>query len=93
MAAKFPALSRLRPSGRAGTLAPRLAGRPLLALARLLAAPVAGRRMADYLMREILLDRLRSRDLSDAEARPVVMFRAEPRRPPSGGSGEGTPDA
>ena len=68
---------------------PRLAGRPLQALARLLAAPVAGRRMADYMMRQILLDRLRHRDLSDAEARPVVMFRAEPRRPPAaGGSGD-----
>ena len=63
---------------------PRLAGRPLLALARLLSTPVAGRRLADYLMREIVLDRLRSRDLSDAEARPVVVFRAEPRRPGGG---------
>jgi hypothetical protein len=71
-------------------VAPRLAGRPLQALARLLAAPVAGRRMADFMMRQILLDRLRHRDLSDAEARPVVMFRAEPLRPPAaGGAGEG----
>ena len=69
---------------------PRLAGRPLQALARLLAAPVAGRRMADYMMREILLDRLRRRDLSDAEARPVIMFRAEPRRPPAA-DGPGDP--
>jgi hypothetical protein len=60
---------------------PRMAGRPLVALARLLSTPVAGRRLADLLMRELLLDRLRSRDLSDAEARPVVVFRAEPRRP------------
>lgn len=59
----------------------RLAGRPLLALARLLATPVAGRRLAEYLMGEIVLDRLRRRDLSDAEVRPVVMFRADPRRP------------
>ncbi|HTE52514.1 MAG TPA: hypothetical protein VK698_16795 [Kofleriaceae bacterium] len=66
---------------------PRLAGRPLQALARLLATPVAGRRLADYLMRQILLDRLRRRDLSDAEARPVVVFRPEPRRP---GRGDGT---
>ncbi len=72
---------------------PRLAGRPLLALARLLSAPVAGRRLADYLMREILLDRLRHRDLSDAEVRPVVMFRAEPRRPPGAGGTRGPQDA
>ncbi len=60
---------------------PRLAGRSLQALARLLAAPVAGRRLADSLMRAIVLDRLRRRDLSDAEARPVVVFRPAPRRP------------
>jgi hypothetical protein len=60
---------------------PRLAGRSLQALARLLAAPVAGRRVADSLMRAIVLDRLRRRDLSDAEARPVVVFRPAPRRP------------
>jgi hypothetical protein len=65
---------------------PRVAGRALQTLARLLAAPVAGRRLADYLMREILLDRLRRRDLSDAEVRPVVTFRAAPRRrSPEGG--------
>jgi hypothetical protein len=74
-----------------GVRSPRLAGRPLLALARLLSAPVAGRRLADYLMREILLDRLRKRDLSDADARPVIVFRPEPRRPPliPGGSAPG----
>lgn len=60
---------------------PRLAGRSLQAMARLLAAPVAGRRLADSLMRAIVLDRLRRRDLSDAEARPVVVFRPAPRRP------------
>lgn len=61
-----------------------MAGRSLQAFARLLAAPVAGRRLADYLMREVLLDRLRRHDLSDAEARPVVVFRPEPRRPDPG---------
>jgi hypothetical protein len=66
---------------------PRLAGRALQTLARVLATPVAGRRVADYLMREILLDPLRRRDLSDAEVRPVVMFRAEPRRPTRTGGG------
>jgi hypothetical protein len=68
---------------------PRLAGRPLVALARLLATPVAGRRLADLLMREILLDRLRRRDLSDAEARPVVVFRPDPRPPVGAPGGSG----
>ena len=62
-----------------------MAGLRLRTLARLLATPVAGRRLADRLMREIVLDRLRSRDLRDAEIRPVVMFRPEPRRPGEGG--------
>ncbi|HWM84667.1 MAG TPA: hypothetical protein VNO33_02490 [Kofleriaceae bacterium] len=82
MAVKYPAAP-----ARTSARAPRLAGRPLQALARLLATPVAGRRLADYLMREMLLDRLRRRDLSDAEVRPVVMFRAEPRRPDPAGGG------
>jgi hypothetical protein len=55
-----------------------------VALARLLASPVAGRRLADYLMREILLDRLRRHDLGDAEVRPVVSFRVQPRPPGDG---------
>jgi hypothetical protein len=82
-----PAVARmvLRRGPRRG---PRLAGRPLQALARLLAAPVAGRRMADYMMRQIPLDRLRHRDLSDAVARPVVMFRAAP--PARGRMGRGS---
>ena len=61
--------------------APRLAGRPLAALARLLATPVAGRRLAEYLMHEMLLDRLRQHEVSDSEVRPVVQFRAGPRPP------------
>lgn len=59
---------------------PRLSGRRLIAAARLLAAPVAGRRLAEYLMREVVLDRLRGLELGDAEARPVVVFRPDPRR-------------
>jgi hypothetical protein len=66
---------------------PRLAGRPLLALARLLSTPVAGRRLAESLMRKIVLDRLRARDLTCAEARPVIAFRPDPRRPPGPGAG------
>jgi hypothetical protein len=60
----------------------RVAGRPLRALARLLATPVVGRRIAERLMRDALLDDLRRHSPSDAEVRPVVQFRAEPRRPP-----------
>jgi hypothetical protein len=65
---------------------PRLSGRRLVAAARLLAAPVAGRRLAEYLMREVVLRRLRGHDLGDAESRPVVVFRPAPRR-------AGEPDA
>lgn len=64
-----------------GSRVPRVAGRPLLALARLLGTPVAGRRVAEFLMRERVLERLRRISVSDAESRPVVVFRADPRRP------------
>jgi hypothetical protein len=61
---------------------PRLAGRPLQALARLLATPVAGPRLAEFLMRERVLSKLRAHPISDAESRPVVGFRAAPSPPP-----------
>jgi hypothetical protein len=66
------------------TLVPRklrVAGRPLQALARLLGTPVAGRRVAELLMRERVLDKLRLIQVADSEARPVVVFRPAPRRP------------
>jgi hypothetical protein len=69
------------------TLVPRtlrVAGRPLQALARLLGTPVAGRRVAEMLMRERVLDKLRLIQLPDSEARPVVVFRAAPRHPEQG---------
>jgi len=60
----------------------RLSGRALSALARLLATPV-GPRIAEKLMRQRLLDRLRRHSLPDSVARPVIVFRAGPR-PPGG---------
>lgn len=69
------------------TLVPRtlrVAGRPLQALARLLGTPVAGRRVAEILMRERVTGKLRHIQLPDSEARPVVVFRPAPRRPEQG---------
>ena len=69
------------------TLVPRtvrVAGRPLQALARLLSTPVAGRRVAELLMRERVTYKLRHIRLPDSEARPVVVFRPAPRRPEQG---------
>jgi hypothetical protein len=60
---------------------PRLAGKRLLALARLLEAPVAGRRLAELVMRDRLLGELDRRDVPDAEMRPVIGFRPAPRPP------------
>jgi hypothetical protein len=59
----------------------RLAGRRLLALAKLLETPIAGRRLAALVMRDRLLGDLDQRDVSDAEMRPVISFRPAPRRP------------
>jgi len=59
----------------------RVAGPALSALARLLATPVAGRRIAEQIMRQKLLDRLRRHSLPDSVARPVIVFRAGPKGP------------
>ena len=59
----------------------RISGSALQALARLLDTPVAGRQLAERLMRQMLLDRLRRYSLPDSEARPVVVFRAGPKAP------------
>ena len=59
----------------------RVAGTALSALARLLATPVAGPRISERLMRQMLLDRLRRHVLPDAVARPVIVFRAGPKGP------------
>lgn len=64
----------------------RVAGSALSALARLLATPVAGPRISEKLMRQMLLDRLRRHSLPDSVARPVIVFRAGPRGP-DGGTG------
>jgi hypothetical protein len=64
----------------------RVAGTALSALARLLATPVAGPRISEKLMRQMLLDRLRSHSLPDSVARPVIVFRAGPKGP-DGGAG------
>lgn len=58
-----------------------MSGSALSALARLLATPVAGRRIAEKLMRQMLLDRLRRHSLPDSIARPVITFRAGPKPP------------
>jgi hypothetical protein len=59
----------------------RLSGSALSALAKLLATPVAGRRISEKLMRQMLLDRLRRHSLPDSIARPVIVFRAGPKPP------------
>lgn len=59
----------------------RVSGTALAALARLLATPVAGRRVSERLMRQMLLDRLRRHSLPDSVARPVIVFRAGPKGP------------
>lgn len=61
--------------------APRLAGRRLLALARLLRTPVAGSRIAELAIRELLITPLRRRVADDPELRAVIPYRAMPRRP------------
>jgi hypothetical protein len=63
----------------------RVSGAALSALARLLATPVAGPRIAERLMREMLLDRLRRHQVPDAVARPVIVFRAGPKPPTADG--------
>jgi hypothetical protein len=64
----------------------RVAGSALSALARLLATPVAGPRISERLMRQMLLDRLRRHSLPDSVARPVIVFRAGPKGPGDGGA-------
>lgn len=59
----------------------RVSGTALSALARLLATPVAGPRISEKLMRQMLLDRLRRHSLPDSVARPVIVFRAGPKGP------------
>jgi hypothetical protein len=60
---------------------PRLAGARLRTLARLLETPLAGRRLAEMIMRQRLLGELDRIDVPDAEMRPVIGFRPAPRRP------------
>ncbi len=61
--------------------APRLAGRRLLAVARALRTPLAGDAIARTVIRQMGLTRLRAEEISDAETRPVIAFRAAPRPP------------
>lgn len=65
-----------------------MSGAALSALARLLATPVAGPRVAEKLMREMLLERLRAHRVPDAVARPVIIFRAGPKGPGSAADGD-----
>jgi hypothetical protein len=60
---------------------PRLAGKRLVALARVLDPPLAGPRLAQLILRERLLGALDRIDVPDAEMRPVIGFRPAPRRP------------
>jgi hypothetical protein len=60
---------------------PRLAGRRLKAIARALSSPVGGATIARLVIHQMGLDQLRGIELSDAEVRPVVGFRAGPPAP------------
>jgi hypothetical protein len=59
--------------------APRVAGRGLKALAALLRSPGVGSRLSEILLHAAGLDRLRREP--PGESRPVIPFRAGPRRP------------
>ena len=79
----------LAPGGALGSRAmrrsaPRLAGKRLTSLIRLLEAPLAGRRLANLVMRERILRELDRQDVPDTARRPVISFRPAPRRPDQG---------
>jgi hypothetical protein len=62
-------------------IAPRLAGRPLQAVAVALRAPLAGRAIAAVVNHQMGLGWLRATDVPDRDTRPVIAFRAAPRPP------------